>query len=184
MTNEEATFKRIFVGIPIPELLTRKISGLRFKIPELETLKWDALHLTLRFLGNVKRAEIPLLLTKAASLNYPSFSLSLRGIGSFGGRNPRVLWVGVEESAELSQVKLSLDELINPFAEKPPEERYVPHITLKRLRNSPSQKLIAALSTYKGEEFGGFKVESFTVFESVLEATGAKHIPLKVVPLT
>jgi 2'-5' RNA ligase len=184
-TKKVPDIKRVFLGITIPDLIVRKISGLRFKIPELETKRFSQLHITLKFFGNIFAGKVPLLLEKVSSIKMPSFDLSLEGLGTFGEKKPSCLWVGVKENASLQALKESVDRMAGSFVEKQDKKEgsYNPHITLVRLNRAPSSKFLSEIEKQKTTDFGSFRVESFIVFESILKSTGAEHIPLKVVPL-
>ncbi|MDR2461266.1 MAG: RNA 2',3'-cyclic phosphodiesterase [Deltaproteobacteria bacterium] len=177
MSSNNNTSKRIFVGISIPEALVGNISAFCSNIPELIKVKLDYPHITLRFLGNVLTNKILSLTEAVKEIEFSSFELTLEGVGFFGSRSPSVIWVGVRENDDLLLFKKQLDPVLDPFAEKP-SGTFTPHITLKRLRRDPNADFFKSMEDFKNKSFGSFRVSSFTVFESILGPSGARHLPL------
>jgi 2'-5' RNA ligase len=93
---------RLFTGIEIPDEQREDIARLRMPLPGGS--KWvepDNLHLTLRFAGDISNAQAAELTDRLAGISADAFELRLAGLGTFGGNEPRSLWVGVDPSPEL-----------------------------------------------------------------------------------
>ena len=61
-------------------------------------MRWidaDDLHLTLRFAGDIDNRTADELADRLAAIDISTFEMRLSGLGAFGGRDPRNLWVGV-----------------------------------------------------------------------------------------
>ena len=118
-------------------------------------LRWmdrDAFHLTLRFLGEVDRRFVPELTESVASLDgFGRFELRLDRIGSFGGRRPRVIWIGVERGPgldRLTALRRALDAAIAPIGgidAQSGQGAFRPHLTLARVRRRASSGELAAI---------------------------------------
>lgn len=95
----------------------------------------DALHLTLKFLGDVDPDLIPEIITAAATAaaRAQPLELLLGGIGAFPSfRNPRVLWLGVEATPQLRMLKQDLEWEFAPLGFPTETRAFQPHITLGR----------------------------------------------------
>ena len=146
----EAGPRRLFIAAALPRGAVRSIAAL---IAELRgtapDLRWTAagnVHLTLRFLGAVPRAETPLVEaamagTAAAAAPFP---LRLGGLGTFGGRNPRVLWLEAD-APELRPLADGLDDALAAAGFAPRDGAFRPHITLARVRRRTLREAAAAL---------------------------------------
>ena len=91
---------RLFAGIELPEDIQDLISDLETPIPGVRWIEADALHLTLRFAGDVDNPTARDLADELARIEVRAFEMRLKGLGTFGGKDPRALWAGVEAGAE------------------------------------------------------------------------------------
>ena len=107
MTAGDQTL-RVFIATAISgeayRALEQVIAGLRQEIPSGVTwVKPEGIHLTLKFLGNVKREPLSRLQKAVTSgvIAHSPFRLYLSGSGVFPNRRrPRVLWAGVQGELE------------------------------------------------------------------------------------
>lgn len=137
--REAADPRRLFIAAALPrdarERLARLIAELRGAAPELRWAAPDNIHLTLRFLGDVPRAATPAVeaaMAAAAGGGAP-FALRFGGLGTFGGRHPRVLQVGAD-APELLRLAERLDAALAAGAGfEPREGPFRPHVTLARV---------------------------------------------------
>ena len=136
---------RLFFAIALPLVLAKEALR-RFQIegrPELRWIPPERLHLTLRFLGDVSREQLPILAEAArnAVQETTPIPLAIEFSGVFPATGaPRVYWAGLESSGA-ERVCLLADRLNQALAIQgwPLETRvFTPHITLARIRrNSP-----------------------------------------------
>ena len=56
----------------------------------------ENMHITLRFAGDIDGRTADELADQLADVSVRPFTVSIAGAGAFGGRDPRVLWAGVE----------------------------------------------------------------------------------------
>jgi len=125
---------------PVRAALVAAQEDLRARLGD--AVRWtrpEALHLTLKFLGEVDGARAPeTLLAAAAEGLSPGGPLDLvvQGLGAFGGRRPRVVWAGVEgpDLEGLRRLAEHLDGALRPLGFPGDGRPYAPHITLGRVR--------------------------------------------------
>lgn len=180
---------RLFVAAQLPaaaqqaaraalaQLRTEDPGGWRWVQPQ-------ALHLTLRFLGETPDDRTPAAVAaiRRAAANSPPLELALHGAGVFGGRRPRVLWLGLAGDLDGLQ---TLAARLNLKLERegwPAEPRPLrPHITLARARRTASAAQLAAGRTLAaGVETPGepFAVTAAQLIQSRLRPTGAEYSTL------
>jgi len=151
--------------------------------PVASQLRWvdrDALHLTLRFLGEIAPAEVARAAEAAgaAAASAAPFSIALAGAGAFPSlREPRVLWVGIRDgAAPLVTLARSLEAAL--IARRfPPEARpFQPHLTVARARAAgrlPDLRGHASgLFSADAPVIGAQRVEAIVVVESTLGRGG------------
>ena len=92
------------------------------------TVKWvrvNNIHLTSKFLGEVRDRQLPEIcdIVKKVAAKYKKFNLGFSGVGHFGGRIARVLWISSGEGTnELEQMQNELNEksaMVNDAATVP-----------------------------------------------------------------
>jgi RNA 2',3'-cyclic 3'-phosphodiesterase len=179
---------RCFVAIALPQDLIERLRELQHEIrsglPDAK-IKWvkpENLHLTLRFLGGVRLADMDRLgdgLQRVCERHAP-FRLNAAGLGCFPNpRRPRVLWVGLGGDLDaLKKLQRDIDAVSAPFGEHKETKTYNPHLTLARLDGLPLQ-LPAGPS-----EMGQWRVEEAHLMKSTLLRTGAVYEPVRTVRLT
>ena len=87
---------RLFVGLALPEDVTRRLALLGGGIPGARWMDEEQLHMTLRFIGEVDGAQFDDIRLALSAVQSPAFPLTLSGMGHFGdGRKLRALWAGV-----------------------------------------------------------------------------------------
>lgn len=120
-----------------------------FPAGSVRWVKREALHLTLRFLGDVEQERVPEIAGALAELEgVGRIELMLSGIGTFGGRRPRVVWVGFAEDGGLERLqglRSRLDQSLAQAGIKVDAGTYRPHLTLGRARRQATRSDLAAI---------------------------------------
>ena len=146
-------------------------------------------HLTLRFLGEVapeRRDPISEAISEAVR-GRPPYDLVLEGIDAFPSRaRPRVVWVGATEGgAETTEIARRLSAALERIGFPTERERFVPHVTLFRVRSPALHR--RALALLSGAEppppARTVHVREVLLKESTLTPRGAVHRTLRAFPL-
>lgn len=179
---------RSFIAIEIPREIRNKITGMigewdREGYP-VRWVKEDNLHLTLKFLGEIKEEVVFDVSSKlkSISLRFSPFEFSLKGLGAFPTpKSPRVLWIGIAKGRE--GVK-SLQEVVeNELALvglKPETREFSPHLTIGRAKAKFDPKSILATQY----ESPVFLVRALALFKSTLTPQGPIYEKLEEFPLS
>ena len=93
---------RLFIAAQLPAAAQQAAAAAlaRLRAENPGGWRWvrpEALHLTLRFLGETPTEWAPAATAamRRAAASSPPLELALNGAGVFGGRRPRVLWLGL-----------------------------------------------------------------------------------------
>ncbi|MGC9358536.1 MAG: RNA 2',3'-cyclic phosphodiesterase, partial [Anaerolineae bacterium] len=107
------------------------------------------------------------------------------GLGAFPNtRNPRVIWVGVEEpTGRLALLHKAVNEALERVGFEPETRPFKPHLTLGRTRRRISRSQARLI----GQEIDAAKIGLLTeeeareiiLFQSDLKPTGAEYTALK-----
>jgi len=130
---------RIFVALNLPKKertrIHRASARLREEVLPVRWIDPENYHVTLKFLGDVRQEhvrEVQEIVRRVAESTLP-FDLTLGGFGAFPTvRRPRVVWLGVDASAELRCLKQDLEWGLADVGFEPETRAFHPHLTLGR----------------------------------------------------
>ncbi|MCK5180642.1 MAG: RNA 2',3'-cyclic phosphodiesterase, partial [Candidatus Omnitrophica bacterium] len=119
-------------------------------------IKWvkpENIHLTLKFLGDVKLKKIDALKQTLDGLLQGSgpVDIELARLGAFPGiEYPKVLWAGLkDEDGKIAQKVFALEDGLGRTGFKKEDKPFHPHVTIGRTRSPKNLKLLSeALSNY------------------------------------
>jgi RNA 2',3'-cyclic 3'-phosphodiesterase len=173
---------RLFVALD----LTQEIRvALREQIAKLQPLcknaRWvrsEGMHVTLKFIGHVDAGKLDAIRAALATVRSGApVEMGVRGVGFFPDvRRPRVLWCGIEPSANLAPLAAETERVLEPLGVPPEERAFAPHLTLARLKDSQGLgKLVQAAAELKSRDFGSTRAAQFHLFESFTKPSGAEY---------
>lgn len=182
------TFLAVYPDAPTLARVTALLERLRSRVDGVRWTPEHQLHFTLRFFGDLDRAQLDAAARTLAE-RCPALSpvsLPLNGLGVFPDwRRPRVLWVGSgaggEELEEIARrLELAFREAGLGRADKP----FKAHLTLGRFREG-SRAPSTALEYLRREGFATppFPVAEVRLMASELSPRGATHRLVAAVPL-
>lgn len=132
---------RLFVAIELDEgvreALARVQGELRSRpLPPLRWVRPEGIHLTLKFLGETPADRVPAIeaALRQALAGLSPLRIELGPLGTFGGRRPRVLWVGIAGDVDrLKDLQARIDRALQSLGFPREERAYSPHLTLARV---------------------------------------------------
>ncbi len=143
---------RLFIAINLPDEVREEIWITAAPLRERPyAIKWvdpDAIHITLKFLGEVSAHREKSLsdALDAAVSGVSPFTLPLGGFGAFPDtRRANVIWVGCTPPSSLLELQRQVEEQVAD-AGFPRETRlFHPHLTLGRLRRGAESSKLSGL---------------------------------------
>ena len=168
---------RLFVAIALPDSVADGLVMLQGGIPGARWSTREQLHLTLRFIGEVDGRDAAAIDDALAAIRSPGFALELKGVGEFGGRNPRALWAGVRDEGPVVHLQRKIESAVQRAGIAAEERKFSPHITLARLRGAPRDRVITFLSAHALYASGPFEVNGFILYSSTLTPNGSLYRP-------
>jgi 2'-5' RNA ligase len=166
---------RCFVAVDMSTPSVRRcLEALRDLGAPLRVVAPENLHVTLKFLGEIRDAQVSEVIEamdKALEGSAP-FEARLRGLGVFPStRNMRVIWVGVIND-EMVRMQRSLDAELARLG-FPREKRFHPHLTLARVKSRRGlEKVREFLAQHADEDYGRVMVDRVELKKSVLTPKG------------
>ncbi len=175
---------RLFIAIALPEPVRDALSAPRSGLPGARWVAPEALHLTLRFMGEVDAAEAEDIDAALAAIHAPAFDLAISGIGSFQSRRRvRSLWVGLDRSEPLARLQGKVESAVVRAGFEPERRKFKPHITLARLKGTPVGHVGAYMETHGTIAVAPFTVTAFSLIRSFLNRGGPHYETLAEYPL-
>jgi 2'-5' RNA ligase len=181
---------RLFVALEIPAAVRDNLAAQVKQLRDLSAQvadkrpRWvrsENLHVTLKFIGEVAPAKIDGIRGVLSNISSSApVDLQFRGLGFFPDeKHPRVLWAGLNPSANLSSLAGDIDRAIGTLGIARETRAFIPHLTLARLEPPGlHEKLRAAIQKNSECEFGSFQAREFHLIESKLKSTGAEYTSL------
>ncbi len=170
---------RCFIAIDVddPEIvgkivdIQRELGAEGSKIKPVEP---ENLHLTLFFLGEQPPKVVERVQEAMATLKFKPFVMRLQGLGAFPSQErPRVIWIGVTQGFEEVQ---TIYKALRPKLQAiplrlEPEEEFVPHITIARVKFS-GYALRKVIANLKDVDLGLQEVKAVRLKKSTLTPRG------------
>jgi RNA 2',3'-cyclic 3'-phosphodiesterase len=188
---------RVFVAVDVGDavrrevtrvitMLTGKLEAVK-KPPKVAWVRPGALHVTVRFLGELEAADVERIQELLAPpIPIAPFTLDWRGIGTFpNNKHPRALWLGVINGAvPLAEVEAEVSRRLAGEKSVEIEDRaFLPHLTIGRVKMAGEgvdwPKLLQSVEVKRATS----NVERVTLYRSVLSQYGPNYTDLVSAPL-
>lgn len=167
---------RLFTGVEIPPDIGQALASLRGGLPGARWIDPENYHLTLRFIGDVDDMTAHEIASMLGRIKRGAFELRLEGLNSFGGRKPRAVVATVSPAQPLIEVQAEQDRMMQRIGLEPEGRKYIPHVTLARLRDSSSRQVAEYLATRGLFRTSPFSVSRFVLFSSRDSVGGGPYV--------
>ena len=174
---------RLFTALEIPREAALSLSLLRGGLPGARWIDVENYHLTLRFIGDVEGHVADGIVDALDRVHRPSFMLTLCGVGAFGQKKPHAVWAGVAASPDLAALQADIDRVCQRLGVAADPRKFMPHVTLARLRSSSPQEVAAYLSARGNFSALPFRVDRFVLMSSRDSVGGGPYIVEEAWPL-
>ncbi|MGD2045745.1 MAG: RNA 2',3'-cyclic phosphodiesterase [Gemmatimonadota bacterium] len=175
---------RLFIALNLPKKERERIHRASRPLRESEMpVRWldpGHYHVTLKFLGDVRRESLPKVeeaVGRVAS-STKAFSTGFGGFGAFPTiRRPRVIWLGLDANPELRCLKQDLEWALGDAGFDAETRAFHPHVTLGRADDRGGAGAFRGLDDLVADmEFSGeVKVHTVDLMRSQLSKTGATY---------
>ena len=183
---------RVFVAVDVGDAVrrevTRVVTTLTGKLeaakipPRVVWVKPAALHVTVRFLGELDQTEVERIQALLAPpIAMAPFELEWRGVGTFpNNKHPRALWLGViNGAAPLAHLEAEVSRrLAQDRAVELDDRALLPHLTIGRVKMAGSgvdwPKLLQSVEVKRTASM----VDRVTLYRSELSSRGPNYTGL------
>ena len=167
---------RLFTGVEIPPEIGMALSSLRGGLPGARWIDPENYHLTLRFIGDVDEVTAHEVASLLGRVPRGPFELRMEGLTSFGGRKPRAVVATVAAERALIDMQAEHERLMQRIGLEPEGRKYMPHVTLARLRDSSNSQVAEYLAARGLFRTPAFQVSRFVLFSSRTSIGGGPYV--------
>jgi 2'-5' RNA ligase len=159
---------RLFTALSIPDDVKEELYGLRESLSGARWVSKENMHLTLQFIGEISDSKYHQIKDDLEDIQMTSFDLKLDGVSTF---TQKVLYCSVSKNEDLIDLQSMVKEKIE-LTTAVQKKKYVPHVTLARLRDTSSQDIASVIEKHHDYESRDFSVHSFGLYSSKLTNSG------------
>ena len=174
---------RLFTALEIPRDAALSLSLLRGGLPGARWIDVENYHLTLRFIGDVEGHIADEVANALDRVRRPAFTLTLAGVGAFGGKKPHSIWAGTSASPDMYALQAEIERICQRLGLPADPRKFTPHATLARLRNTSSVDVANYLSARGNFATLPFKVGRFVLMSSRDSVGGGPYVIEETWPL-
>ena len=174
---------RLFTALELPAEIVFSLSLLRGGLPGARWIDAENYHITLRFIGDVDERTADSVAESLEMISRPSFSVALSGLGSFGSRKPHCVWAGMTMTGEISDLQSELERRMQRIGLEPERRKFVPHVTLARLKRSSVTDVADYLALRGDFRSPPFPVGRFVLLSSRASRGGGPYLVEEAYPL-
>jgi len=169
---------RAFLGIPVSDELKPRIESIQdnFFDFDIKFVEKENLHFNLKFFEEISNEDVEKVkkIVEDICKQFQPFEIKIAGVGAFPSMNyARVVWLGVKDGYQnLASLAEMIENALEPFGFKT-EEKFVPHLTLGRVRSGRNKnEMIVLLKELEDIEVGKMNIDKIILFQSKLSPNG------------
>src|SRR3954453_16998813 len=139
---------RLFTALEIPADIAGQLASYRGGLPGARWIDPENYHVTLRFVGDVDHAVARgvFSLLGGARRRGP-LTVTFDQLASFGGERPRAVFARAVPTADLHELQAEQERLLAPGGLPPEKRKFLPHVTLARLRDTLAADVAGYIAT-------------------------------------
>ncbi len=167
---------RAFIALPLPENVKEALSSVSATLRKTMDARWvrpEAMHLTMKFLGDINEKNIEGIAGKLDELSKSCqpFAMSLGELGAFPSpKKARVIWAGIDaDISGLRSLAASIDEMSAGYGIAKEGRPFTAHVTLARLREPSMINLDVRIEKIT------FIIDTMHFYKSDLTPQGARY---------
>lgn len=174
---------RLFTAIEIPSDVAAELSALRGGIHGGRWIDAQNYHITLRFIGDVDDSVARDVMVMLGRVRRRTFEIRLLGLDQFGGKKPRAVFAAVAPNAALNELQAEHERTFQRIGLEPESRKFMPHVTLARLRDSSPRDVADYLASRGGYRSGPIQVSRFVLYSSRSSMGGGPYVVEAAYPL-
>ena len=167
---------RLFTGLEIPPDVASDLAMLRGGIAGARWIDVENYHVTLRFIGDIDERMASEAAAILDEIQRPSFTVTFDGVSWFGADRPRAIVAKIKPTAPLVELQADHERRLRRVGLDPEPRKYIPHVTLARLRVSSSHAVADYLSARGAFPRRQFQARRFVLFSARASTGGGPYL--------
>ncbi len=168
---------RLFAAIAVPDDIGAPLLRRQQGLPGARWRPLEALHITLRFFGDVQERVAEDLDLELERITGAPFGLTLDGVGAFGeGPDIHAVWAGAAESAPLRTLAGRCETAARRAKMAADSRAYRPHVTLAYLRRPEPADVAAWIQANSLLQSPPFAVDRFGLYSTHQTGEGTRYV--------
>lgn len=174
---------RLFTGLEIPPDIARSLSLHRGGLSNARWIEPADYHVTLRFLGDVDGPTARDAFELLADIQREPVTVTLDQIACFGGDKPHSVHARVRPNQALTELQAEQERLMRRIGLPPETRKFVPHVTLARLKGASPEAVANYLSSRAIIRPMSFTARRFALYSSRASTGGGPYLVEAAYPL-
>jgi 2'-5' RNA ligase len=167
---------RLFAALSIPPEVGAALTSRQTGIAGARWRPLEALHVTLRFFGEVREDVARDLDAEFCALHAAPFEIELGGAGAFGeGPELHAVWAGVRDGEPLTRLARACEAAARRAGLKPDHRHYRPHVTLAYLRHPDPAEVAVWVQANNLLHSPPIRIERFGLYSSHQTKEGSAY---------
>ena len=167
---------RLFAAIEIPEPHRLRLDGVRSPLPGAKWVEPADMHITLRYAGDIDNRRADDFAGFLAGIEVQPFDVVISEVAAFGGRDPRVIYAGVEADEPIEALHRATERAARAAGLEPEARSFKPHVTLARLKGTRPEAIAPFLGSRAALKLPPFTVERFVLFSARPNVGGGPYV--------
>lgn len=167
---------RLFTALEVPRHVAESLARLRGGVPGARWIDVENYHITLRFIGDVDDAFAGDVANALSFIRRPEMTVAVDQLTSFGGDKPRAIVARARMEPALMEMQAEQERLLRRLGAPPEARKFIPHVTLARLRGASPGAVAAYLGTRGYFPPLRFTAERFVLYSSRDSVGGGPYI--------
>lgn len=164
---------RLFAALPVPVAIAERLTGLQKGVPGARWRPASAMHITLRFFGEIDERLAEELDHELGRIVCKPFELAIRGAGAFGGTDPHAIWLGIAPQPALETLARACERAARRSGLSPEKRAYRPHVTLAYLGRTDLDRVQAFERRNALFQTPAWEADRFYLYSSWQKGRGA-----------
>lgn len=174
---------RLFTGLEIPADIARQLALYRGGLFPARWIEPQDYHITLRFMGDIDRSTANDAVRLLGDTGRGPLTVTLTQLDSFGGDKPRSIHAKVQATPALVDLHNEHERMMRRLGLPPETRKFVPHVTLARLKDTSSIAVADYLSVRPMLRSISFTAERFVLYSSRDSVGGGPYVVEAAYPL-
>jgi len=167
---------RLFAALEVPFDIAQGLVSRQGGLPGARWRPVAALHITLRFFGEMTEPVAADLDDALGMIRQPPLNLYLEGAGAFGeAEHMRAVWAGVASSEPLARLAGKCETAARKVGLAREARAYRPHVTLAYLGRTPPPRVAAWVSEHNLLKSPPWTAKGFGLYSSQLGPDGSRY---------